>query len=119
IVRVVDGKILTAPRSVKLTIPLAILEDLLQGILAGGKRLVDSALDLAGLSHDQIDYIFHTGRQSLLPLIRRRVGELFPTLAPDHDILEQEHIKLCVAKGAALYGWMRDRLGNPEARIHF
>lgn len=119
ILRVTDGKVFTAPRSVKLTVPLSILEDLLQGTLDKCKRLIDSALDLAGLSYDQIDYIFHTGRQSLLPLIRRRVREIFPTLPPDRDILEPEHIKLCVAKGAALYGWMRDRLGNPEARIHF
>lgn len=120
IVKVADGKVHNAPRGTKLgAIPRSVLEDLLQGILDKCRRLIDSALDLAGLTHDEIDYIFHTGRQSLLSLIRQRVQEIFPALPPGHDILDRDHLKLCVAKGAALYGWMRDKLGNPEARIHF
>lgn len=119
IIRVVDGKVQIAPRSIKITIPRSVLEDLLQGIIDKCKRLVDSALNLAKLDHEEIDYILHTGRQSLLPLIPQRVREIFPSLPAGRDILDPEHIKLCVAKGAALYGWMRDKLGNPEARVHF
>lgn len=118
IVRLTDGKVVSAPRSVKLKVPRSLLQDVLQAVLDKCRRLVDSALDLAGLSRDQVDYILHTGRQSLLPLIRQCVQEMFPSLPPDRDLLELEHLKVCVAKGAALYGWMRDKLVAPEARIH-
>jgi len=119
IIRLGDGKIHRAPRVVKLSIPEILLEDLLQVILTKCRRLIDSALDLAGLSNDQIDYILHTGRQSQSRLIRQSVKEVFPNLPPDHDLLDATNLKVCVAKGAALYGWMRDKLVNPEARIHF
>lgn len=118
ILRLADGRIQTAPKGVKLEIPASLLRDLMQGILDKCRRLVESALDLAGLSSGQIDYILHTGRQSQMPLIRQCVREIFPHLPEDRDLLEQEHLKVCVAKGAALYGWMRDKLVLPEARIH-
>ena len=118
IVRLADGKVHTAPKAVKLEMLRSRLQDLLQGILDKCRRLVESALDLAGLANNQIDYILHTGRQSLLPLIRQCVQEIFPHLPQDRDLLEQDHLKVCVAKGAALYGWMRDKLVSPEARIH-
>jgi len=118
IMRLADGKVHTAPKGVKLELQRPLLQDVLQGILDKCRRLVESALDLAGLSSKQIDYILHTGRQSLLPLIRQCVREMFPHLPPDRDLLETEHLKVCVAKGAALYGWMRDKLVTPEGRIH-
>jgi molecular chaperone DnaK len=117
IVRLAGGKAQHGPKAVKLTVRRSQLEDLLQEILSKCKGLIDSTLDLAGFRHDQIDYIFHTGRQSLLPIIRNRVREMFPGLPAERDLLEMEHLKVCVAKGAALYGWMRDKLVSPEARI--
>ncbi len=118
IVKIVEGKIQASHRSVKVSVFRSLFEDLLQPILDRCTQLIDSALNLAGISHDRVDYILHTGRQSLLPIIRQRVLERFPTLPPNHDLLEPEHLKVCVAKGAALYGWMRDKLVRPEARIH-
>ena len=118
ILRLADGGIQTAPKGVKLEIQGSLLPDLLQNILVKCQSLVESALALAGLASGQIDYILHTGRQSQMPLIRKRVREIFPHLSEDRDLLEEEHLKVCVAKGAALYGWMRDKLVLPEARIH-
>lgn len=118
VVRVANGKIQNSPRGGKLSIQRTVFEDRLQGVLNKCKRLIDSALDLAGLSHDEIDYVLHTGRQSLLKLVRDRVRESFPQLPPERDLLELEHLKVCVAKGAALYGYMRDKLVAPDARIN-
>jgi molecular chaperone DnaK (HSP70) len=119
IVSLAEGQVRTASRSVKLAVSRSHLQDLLQATRERCAQLVESCLDLAGVAREQIDYILHTGRQSLLPLIRERVRELFPHLTPERDVLEPEHLKVCVAKGAALYGWMRNKLVDPEARIHF
>jgi molecular chaperone DnaK (HSP70) len=42
-----------------------------------------------------------------MPKIQEIVKQLFPSLQPNHIILDRENIKVCVAKGAALYGLMR------------
>src|SRR6185436_2382700 len=110
----------TAPRSVSIAPPPPDLtRTLLQHVLKRCGELIDSALALAGVEHDDIDYILHTGRQSLLPHVRETVRERFPRLAQGRDILEEEHLKYCVAKGAALYGAMRGVLSEASARIYF
>ena len=120
IVRVVNGAIQYAPASVSLPpLPAAAFDDLLQSVLAKSTELISSSLALAGIDAEEVDYILHTGRQSLLPQIRRCVRAAFPNLGPDRDLLEEAHLKVCVAKGAALYGAMRDRLIEREARIVF
>lgn len=118
IISVANGKIHVAPRAIKLSISRTEIERWLYGILDECKRLIDSALNLAGLSSEQIDYIVHADRQSLLPIIRKRVREVFSHLPAERDILDLENLRVCAAKGAALYGWMRSKLGDPEARIH-
>ncbi|HEY6141052.1 MAG TPA: Hsp70 family protein [Thermoanaerobaculia bacterium] len=120
-VRIADGALQSAPRAVRIE-PLSgeRSEDLLQPIVAKCGDLVTAALDLAGIGNGDIDYILHTGRQSLLPAIRKRVRALFPNLPAERDLLEEEHLKVCVAKGAALYGAMRGALvARPDAQIHF
>jgi len=120
IVRVVNGAIQFAPASVSIPpLPSAAFDDLLQSVLAKSTELIGSSLALAGIVAGDVDYILHTGRQSLLPQIRRCVRAVFPTLGDDRDLLEEEHLKICVAKGAALYGAMRDRLVERDARIVF
>lgn len=120
IVRLSGGVVQTAPASVTIpAIPDGVFENLLQVVLANCEQLVKSSLALAGIEAGDVDYILHTGRQSLLPHIRSCVRRLFPSLSDDRDLLEEEHLKICVAKGAALYGSMRDRLIAPEARILF
>jgi molecular chaperone DnaK (HSP70) len=63
--------------------------------------------------------VLHTGRQSLLPAVRGRVRRALPELPPGRDLLEPEHLKVCVAKGAALYGLMRGRLMDPTSGVCF
>jgi len=120
IVRVVDGALVKAPKSVRIDAPPSdVIAALLQNVLKRCGELIDSALALAGVAHDEIDYILHTGRQSMLPHIRDAVRERFPKLGRGCDILEEEHLKYCVAKGAALYGALRGGLSATEARIYF
>ncbi|PYQ27543.1 MAG: hypothetical protein DMF56_19370 [Acidobacteria bacterium] len=118
IVRLAGGAIERAPRGARIP-PLAseLVSELLQPVLARSEELIKQALALAEVGANDIDYILHTGRQSLLPHVRQRVRALFPNLDDKHDLLEEQHLKICVAKGAALYGSMRDRLVAPEARI--
>lgn len=120
IVRVEDGTVRWAPRDLRIDrLPENAVQDLLQPVLFKCEELVRDALALAKTDASEIDYILHTGRQSLLPHIRRCVRGIFPDLSDDRDLLEEEHLKICVAKGAALYGSMRERLVRKDARIFF
>jgi molecular chaperone DnaK len=120
IVRVAGGSIENAPKAVRIEpLPAETVNNLLQPVLARCDQVIRAALADARVDPGEIDYILHTGRQSLLPHIRRCVRAVFPTLGDDRDLLEEQHLKVCVAKGAALYGFMRDRLISNEARIVF
>jgi molecular chaperone DnaK len=120
IVRAGGGIVEKAPRAVKIEpLPAETVNNLLQPVLARCEQVVRAALTDAHIDAGEIDYILHTGRQSLLPHVRQCVRAIFPTLGDDRDLLEEQHLKVCVAKGAALYGFMRDRLIANEARIVF
>jgi molecular chaperone DnaK len=118
LVRFDGGKIEQSARSVKIQ-PLGadVVNGLLGPVLARCEELIRSSLALAEVDAGDVDYILHTGRQSLLPQIRKCVRAMFPNLTDGRDLLEEEHLKVCVAKGAALYGSMRDRLVARDARI--
>lgn len=118
LVRITGGRIELATRGVKLQpLPADAIDRLLQPVLIRCEELIRSSLALAEVEAVDVDYILHTGRQSLLPQIRRCVHAIFPNLSEACDLLEEEHLKVCVAKGAALYGSMRDRLVTRDARI--
>jgi molecular chaperone DnaK (HSP70) len=120
IVRVRGGAIERAPASARVApLPEEMISNLLQPVLVKCEQLVRTSLADARTMPEEIDYILHTGRQSLLPHVRRCVRALFPNLSDDRDLLEEEHLKVCVAKGAALYGFMRHRLVSSDARITF
>lgn len=96
-----------ASRPFSTLVKRADFERLIEGILMQCEDLVRSALSLAELAPEEIDFVIHTGRQSQMPAVRRRVKALFPALPVDNDVLEEKHLKVCVAKGAALYGLMK------------
>jgi len=119
VLRIVDGSTRFATEPVKVgSMDQSTLRNLLQPVLGKCSTLVATVLNLANLRDSDIDYILHTGRQSLLPTVREHVRGLFPSVKPSCDLLEEEHLKVCVAKGAALYGSMRDRLMSPDARVY-
>ncbi len=83
-----------------------------QKVLSRCEQVVSEVLKVAEVDASEVDYVFHTGRQSLMPEIRRRVRAMFPDLGPEHEILDEEHLKVCVAKGAALYGMLKSGMGQ-------
>ncbi|HYC60685.1 MAG TPA: Hsp70 family protein [Thermoanaerobaculia bacterium] len=118
IVRMQKGRLEQAPRGIRIqALSAEVVNNLLQPVVARSEELIRSALALAEVDSGDIDYILHTGRQSLLPQIRKCVRAMFPGIANDRDLLEEEHLKVCVAKGAALYGRMRSKLVVRGARI--
>jgi molecular chaperone DnaK len=76
-------------------------------ILNKAQTLVPKAFEFIGIGPESIDYVIHTGRSSLMPEIQANIEKLFSHLQKEHIILDKENLKVCVAKGAALYGLMR------------
>ncbi|MDY7092941.1 MAG: Hsp70 family protein [Acidobacteriota bacterium] len=86
------------------------LEERLHEALEGIRPLLEKTLHLAELTPDQIDFVFHAGRQSFMPAVRERVAQLFPQAhEANRIVLDESLLKVCVAKGAALYGRLRDQ----------
>jgi len=86
------------------TITRYLFEGWIEDILAGCEKLVRDALEFAGTASDSVDYLIHTGRSSLIPAVRSRIRSIFSHLPDENDILDEEHLKICVARGAAMYG---------------
>ncbi|MCP4214798.1 MAG: Hsp70 family protein [bacterium] len=82
----------------------------IRGILEKSKTLINEALALSELEDTDIDYIIHTGRSSLMPQIRETVREALPSVDKDHDVLYEEHLKVCVARGAVIYALLRSEV---------
>lgn len=117
-VRIAGSQVESPAKVVRIPpLPDEVVQGLLQPVLSRCEELIERLLGLANVDAGEIDYILHTGRQSLMPQIRQCVRSLFPALTDERDLLEQEHLKVCVAKGAALYGSMRDRLVDRDARV--
>jgi len=91
------------------------LKNFIQGLLIQCQDLVQGALEFAKVDAAQVDYVVHTGRTSLMPLIQENITGMFPGLPPDRFVLNPAELKICVAKGAALYGVMR--FEQTESRI--
>jgi molecular chaperone DnaK len=119
IVRIDKGEVRGAPEEFISILRREEMESLIEGTLVECADLVESALRLAQIPPDQVHYVLHTGRQSLMPAIRRRVRSLFPSLPTGRDLLEERHLKVCVAQGAALYGLMRGMILDPRSGVHF
>ncbi len=81
-----------------------------KGLLEKSKTLMRESLTLSDLEAKDIDYIIHTGRSSLMPQVRDTVRSVFPDLPKKRDILDENHLKVCVAKGAVLYALLRSEV---------
>jgi molecular chaperone DnaK (HSP70) len=92
------------------------LNEIITPILNKSLDLVNKTLRMANLSHDNIDYVIHSGRTSLIRKIQETISESFNMLQQEDIILEEENLKICVALGAALYGFIREL---PNADFYF
>jgi molecular chaperone DnaK (HSP70) len=65
----------------------------------------------ASVSPESVDTVLHVGRTSLNLTVRARVNEFLPNAEDRSELVEP---KLCVALGAALWGFIKDK---PSANI--
>ena len=93
------------------------MKTLIDGLLLQCQDLVCGALELAGLAAGEVDYVVHTGRTSHMPLVQRNLAALFPDLPGDRFLLDADGLKVCVARGAALYGAMRYEMADTGIRL--
>ncbi|OQY60011.1 MAG: hypothetical protein B6245_03660 [Desulfobacteraceae bacterium 4572_88] len=107
-----NGKIHDIKKEFRSTVTRYAFEGWIAGILSECEQLVRGALNFADIDEAVVDYIIHTGRSSLVPAVRERIRSIFPGLAENRDILREEHLKVCVAKGAAMYGAQRRVMGE-------
>ncbi|MCK4763922.1 MAG: Hsp70 family protein [Candidatus Aminicenantes bacterium] len=102
-----DGKLHFIKGEFKVMITREQVIGWIKGLLDKCKNVVGEALSLADIEAADIDYIIHTGRSSLMPNIQQDISTLFRHLNDEHVILDKKNLKICVAKGAALYGLLR------------
>ena len=93
-----------AGRNFRFNIRRTDFEGWISDVLMRMEEVIRSAVHLSDLKPQDIHYILHTGRSSLMKSARSRVSEIFPTIPPGNDILEEHELKFCVAKGAVMYG---------------
>lgn len=108
ILQVKDGRVQGARAEHLLALTAERFHPLVDRLIARSVERVREALAEASLEPDRIDYVLHVGRQSLMPRLRERIRtEVLPNLPLAHDLLDPELLKVCVAKGAALYGRLK------------
>ncbi len=95
------------------TVNRADLVNVLEPFLERATQVVETVCDRANVSPDYINTILHTGRTSLLAMVRDRINAMFVNAEDRSDLIEP---KLCVALGAAYWGHIKDR---PKAHIEF
>jgi molecular chaperone DnaK len=76
-------------------------------------KVVETVCHRANLSPDEIDTILHVGRTSLIPMVRDKVNHFLCNAKDRSELIEP---KLCVAMGAAFWGYIKDK---PGANIEF
>ena len=101
------------PALFKATINRTDLASVLEPFLGRASEVVETVCDRAGVSLDAINTILHTGRTSLLAIVRDRINAMLANAQDRSGLIEP---KLCVALGAAYWGHIKDR---PNAHIEF
>jgi molecular chaperone DnaK len=87
------------------------LDDVLSPLITRAIKTLEAVCYRAGVSPEAVDTVLHVGRTSLNPTVRDRVKELLPNAEDRSELVEP---KLCVALGAALWGFIKDK---PSANI--
>jgi molecular chaperone DnaK len=89
------------------------LETVLEPFLRRAVSAVETICQRAKTFPEDIHTILHVGRTSLLPIVRERINSLLPNAEDRSNLIEP---KLCVALGAAFWGYIKDQ---PNANIEF
>ncbi len=104
---------LGSPARFEVTLKYEALEKVLEPFLVRAAAVIETLCTRARVEAGGIDTILHAGRTSLLPMVRERINALLPN-ATDHSELVEP--KLCVALGAAFWGYIKD---HPNANFEF
>ncbi|HEX8853035.1 MAG TPA: Hsp70 family protein, partial [Pyrinomonadaceae bacterium] len=102
-----------APARFEATLKYDALEKVLEPFIVRAAAVVETLSARAGVRADEIDTVLHAGRTSLLPMVRRRINALLPNATDHSDLVEP---KVCVALGAAFWGYIKDL---PNANFEF
>lgn len=89
------------------------LEGVIEPFLVASERVVATLCERARVRPDEVDTILHVGRTSKLPLVRERIKAMLPNAVDQSHLVEP---KVCVALGAAFWGYIKD---NPGANFEF
>lgn len=106
------GKFSSSDRAFRTDFDREDFEGAVGDLLEEAGHLVDAVLADAKVSRQDVDFVFHTGRQSLTPIVRARIDELMPDTTA--SVLHEESLKICVAKGAAVHARMLSEPGGIE-----
>ncbi|HEV2706439.1 MAG TPA: Hsp70 family protein [Pyrinomonadaceae bacterium] len=102
-----------APARFEATLKYEALEKVLEPFIVRASAVVETLCTRAGVRPDEIDTVLHAGRTSLLPMVRERINALLPNATDHSDLVEP---KVCVALGAAFWGYIKDL---PNANFEF
>lgn len=89
------------------------LENAITPFLQRAAEVVVTVCQRANLLPEEVHTILHVGRTSLLPMVREHINALLPNAQDRSDLVMP---KLCVALGAAFWGYIKDQ---PNANIEF
>ncbi|HVG18664.1 MAG TPA: Hsp70 family protein [Blastocatellia bacterium] len=89
------------------------LETVLAPLVERAVGVVHTVCQRAGITPGSVDTILHVGRTSLIPMVRQQVNAVVMNAEDRSHLIEP---KLCVALGAALWGYIKDK---PSANIEF
>jgi molecular chaperone DnaK (HSP70) len=88
-------------------------EEAIRPIVERAVSVAEAACHRAGAEPSSVSAVLHVGRTSLIPMVREGVKRLLPAAEDRSELVEP---KLCVALGAAYWGFIKDR---PGANIEF
>ncbi len=121
ILSLMDRGIRTAQEDYTCSFDREEFELLIGGFLDQSKKLITDVIAKASVKASAkagdtaedlvVDYVLHTGRASLMPAVYHAAQEALPGLTDDQNIRRAELLKSCVARGAALYGTIRQGPG--------
>lgn len=90
-------------KSIEISVSRALYERYCEATKREIDKIIEKALKAANVTVEDIDYVVHTGRSSLNLWIQELLKKKFPSDKVKH-ILENDELKMCVAKGAAYWG---------------
>lgn len=91
------------------TLTHADLESVLVPLTGRAVGVVETVCQRAGLSPEEIDTVLHVGRTSKIPIVKASINTVLSKAQDRSQLVEP---KLCVALGAAYWGYIKNQPGT-------